>query len=106
MFCNELANAFANTISAELDFSILKWDKDNFRQSMMNLALEGIFQAKQRYVVMEIIVLTGFNDGIGAQYNEQLTLLQLMSQKLIKFEAICHFSYIANFEDFWMLNLS
>jgi hypothetical protein len=43
MFCGGLANAFANTTSVESDFSILKWEKDNFQQSMMNLTLEGIF---------------------------------------------------------------
>jgi len=43
MFCGGLANAFANTTSVESDFSILKWEKDDFRQSMMNLMLEGIF---------------------------------------------------------------
>jgi hypothetical protein len=46
MFCGGLANAFANTTSVELDFSILKWEKNDFRQLMMNLTLEGIFQAK------------------------------------------------------------
>jgi hypothetical protein len=30
-----------------------------FQQSMMNLTLEGIFQAKQRHVVMGIPVPTG-----------------------------------------------
>jgi hypothetical protein len=34
---------------------------------MMNLTLEGIFQAKQYHVVMGILVPTGFDDGIGAQ---------------------------------------
>jgi len=67
MFCDGLTNAFANTISIESDFSILKWEKDDFRQSMMNLTLEGIFQAKQCHVVMGILVPTGFDDGIGAQ---------------------------------------
>ncbi len=43
MFCGGLANAFANTTSVESDFSILKWEKDDFQQSMMNLTLEGIF---------------------------------------------------------------
>jgi hypothetical protein len=32
---------------------------------MMNLTLEGIFQAKQRRVVMGIHVPTGFDDGAG-----------------------------------------
>ena len=33
----------------------------------MKPTLEGIFQAKQRHVVMEIHVPTGFDDGVGAQ---------------------------------------
>jgi hypothetical protein len=67
MFCGGLTSAFANTISIESDFSILKWEKNDFQQSMMNLTLEGIFQAKQYHVVMGILVPTGFDDGIGAQ---------------------------------------
>ncbi|CAK9238270.1 unnamed protein product [Sphagnum troendelagicum] len=31
MFCGGLANAFANITSVESDFSILKWEKDDFR---------------------------------------------------------------------------
>ncbi len=65
MFCGGLANAFANITSVESYFSILKWEKDDFRQSMMNLTLEGIFQAKQRRVVMGIPVPTGFDDAVG-----------------------------------------
>ncbi len=67
MFCRGLANAFANTTSVESDLSILKWEKDDFRQSMMNLTLDGIFQAKQRRVVMGILVPIGFDDGARAQ---------------------------------------
>jgi hypothetical protein len=63
MFCGGLANAFANITSVESDFSILKWEKDDFRQSMMNLTLEGIFQAKQHHVVIGIPVPIGFDDG-------------------------------------------
>ncbi len=60
-----IGNAFANITSVELDFSIMKWEKDDFWQSMMNLTLEGISQAKQRRVVMGILVSTGFDDGVG-----------------------------------------
>ncbi|CAM6007191.1 unnamed protein product [Sphagnum balticum] len=42
-FCNELATMFSNTTSVKLDFSILKWEKDNNCSSMTNLTLEGIF---------------------------------------------------------------
>jgi hypothetical protein len=67
MFFGGLANVFTNITSVESDFSILKWEKDDFQQSMMNLTLEGIFQAKQRHVVMGIHVSIGFNDGVRAQ---------------------------------------
>ncbi len=72
----------------------------------MNLMLEGIFQAKHRRVVMGVPIPIGFNDGVGAQENEQLTLLQLTSWKLIKFKEICHFLYIGAVEEFWTPNLS
>ncbi len=45
--CGGLATAFPNTTSVELDFSILKWEKDDNRSSMIDLTLEGIFQCKQ-----------------------------------------------------------
>jgi hypothetical protein len=65
MFCGGLANAFANITSIKSDFSILKWEKDGFRQLLMNLTVEDIFQAKQRRVVMGIHVPIGFNIGDG-----------------------------------------
>ena len=46
-FCGGLGSASANTTSVESDFNILKLEKDDFRQSMTNLTLEGIFQTKQ-----------------------------------------------------------
>jgi hypothetical protein len=30
MFCGGLANTFGNTTSVELDFNILKWEKNDF----------------------------------------------------------------------------
>ena len=56
MLCGGLGSAFANTASVESDFNILKWEKDDFQQSMMDLTLEGIFQTKQRSIVMEMKV--------------------------------------------------
>ena len=46
-FAGGLASVFANSTSVESDISILKWEMDEFRTSMMDLSLEGIFQAKQ-----------------------------------------------------------
>jgi hypothetical protein len=42
-----LATVFPNSTSVESDFSILKWELDEFRKSLLDLSLEGIFQAKQ-----------------------------------------------------------
>jgi hypothetical protein len=46
-----LATAFANTTVVEFDFSILKWEMDEFRTCLMHLSLEGIFQTKQRPIL-------------------------------------------------------
>jgi hypothetical protein len=46
-FCGGLATVFANNASVEADFSILKWEKDEFRTNLIDLSLEGIFQSKQ-----------------------------------------------------------
>jgi hypothetical protein len=50
-----LATVFANTTSVESDFSILKWEMDENRTSLMHLSLEGIFQAKQRSMLQALI---------------------------------------------------
>jgi hypothetical protein len=47
-FCGGLATVFANTTSVEFNFSILNWEMDANRTTLMHLSLEGIFQAKQR----------------------------------------------------------
>ncbi|KAI9919795.1 hypothetical protein PsorP6_017383 [Peronosclerospora sorghi] len=55
-FSGGLAVAFANTTSVESNFCVLKWENDNFRQSMTNLTLEGIFQAKQRGLLDFLVI--------------------------------------------------
>ncbi len=42
-FCAGLATVFPNSTLVESDFSILKWELDEFRKSLMDLSLEGIF---------------------------------------------------------------
>jgi hypothetical protein len=37
---------FANTTSVKSDFSILKWEMDANRTTLMHLSLERIFQAE------------------------------------------------------------
>ncbi|CAM6027358.1 unnamed protein product [Sphagnum balticum] len=46
-FCGNLATLFPNSTSVESDFSILKWEKDPYRDNLLNLSLEGVFQSKQ-----------------------------------------------------------
>ena len=46
-FCEGIATVFANTTTVESDFSILGWEKDEYRMSLTNLFLEGILQCKQ-----------------------------------------------------------
>jgi hypothetical protein len=53
-FCGGLATIFPNTTSIESDFSILKWELDAFRTTLMHLSLEGIMQAKQHAILKQL----------------------------------------------------
>jgi len=46
-FCGGIASIFPNTATVESDFSILGWEKDEYRKSLTDLSLEGIIQCKQ-----------------------------------------------------------
>lgn len=46
-FCGGIATIFANTVTVESDFSILGWEKDEYRMSLTDLSLEGVMQCKQ-----------------------------------------------------------
>ena len=53
-FVAGLGSVFANTASVESDFSILKWEMDDFRMSMTSLTLEGVLQSKQRALLASL----------------------------------------------------
>jgi hypothetical protein len=55
LFYGMLVTVLANTTSVESDFSILKWELDKNRMTLMHLSLEGIFQAKQCLVVHTLL---------------------------------------------------
>jgi hypothetical protein len=38
---------FPNSTSVESDFSVFKWEKDPYRDNLLDLSLEGVFQSKQ-----------------------------------------------------------
>ena len=46
-FCGGIATVLANTATVESDFSILGWEKDEYRKCLSDLALEGIMHSKQ-----------------------------------------------------------
>ena len=46
-FCGGMASIFPNTATVESDFSILGWEKDEYRKSLTDLSLEGIIYCKQ-----------------------------------------------------------
>jgi hypothetical protein len=46
-FCGILATIFPGTSTVELDFSVLRWEKDNFCKSLLDFGLEGVMQSKQ-----------------------------------------------------------
>ncbi|CAK9219297.1 unnamed protein product [Sphagnum troendelagicum] len=46
-FYAELMTVFPKSTSIKSNFSILKWELDEFCKSLLYLSLEGIFQAKQ-----------------------------------------------------------
>ena len=54
MFCGGIASAFPGTATVEADFSIVKWEKDEFRMSLTNFSLEGILHSKQFEKLAEI----------------------------------------------------
>ncbi|CAM6058495.1 unnamed protein product [Sphagnum tenellum] len=53
-FLDGLATTFANTTAVKSNFSILKWEMDDFRTCLMHLSLEGIFQTKQRPILQSL----------------------------------------------------
>lgn len=50
-FCGGLAVVFPNTATVESDFSVIGWEKDDYRKSLGDFSLEGILQCKQYKLV-------------------------------------------------------
>ena len=45
---------FTNIVSMESDFSILGWEKEEYRLSLTDLSLEGIIQSKHELLKLLI----------------------------------------------------
>ena|SRR5437773_12384954 len=54
-FCGGIATIFLNTATVESDFSVLGWEKNEYRQSLTDLSLEGIMQCKQFELLSSLI---------------------------------------------------
>lgn len=46
-FAGGCASVYPGTTRVESDFSVINWEKDDFRSSLMNFSLEGIMHCKQ-----------------------------------------------------------
>jgi hypothetical protein len=46
-FCGGLSTVMPTTVSMEVDFSKINWEKDDFRTSLTDISLEGIMDSKQ-----------------------------------------------------------
>jgi hypothetical protein len=49
-----LATIYPGTTRVESDFSILGWERDEYRSALMNFSLEGIMHAKQFMALQSI----------------------------------------------------
>jgi hypothetical protein len=46
-FVGGLVSVFPGTSTVEADFSVIGWEKDDYRTSLTNFSLEGILHCKQ-----------------------------------------------------------
>ena len=53
-FCGVIATLFAGTCTVESDFSILRWEKDDFQKSLSDFGLEAVLQSKQIQMLSQI----------------------------------------------------
>ena len=53
-FFGGLASLFPCTATVESDFSVINWEKDNYRASLTDFSLEGILHSKQYFELLGI----------------------------------------------------
>ena len=56
-FVGGLATTFPGTSTVESDFSVIGWEKDEYRCSLSDLSLEGILHAKQKQEIKHVQVV-------------------------------------------------
>jgi len=60
-FFGGLASVFPVTSTVESDFSIIGYEKDDYRQALTNFSLEGVMQCKQFELLGKIMALVNNN---------------------------------------------
>jgi len=60
-FFGGLASVFPGTSTVESDFSIIGYEKDDYRQALTNFSLEGVMQCKQFELLGKIMALVNNN---------------------------------------------
>ena len=60
-FSGGLATTFPGTSTVESDFSVIGWEKDEYRAMLSDLSLEGILHAKQNKELTKIKVILNTN---------------------------------------------
>ena len=56
-FCGSVATVFPGTATVEADFSVVNFEKNQYRSALTNLSLEGILHAKQYAMITTIASL-------------------------------------------------
>jgi hypothetical protein len=54
-FCGGLGTVFPGTATVESDFSIVNFEKNDYRAALTDLSLEGILHSKQFTTVQSIV---------------------------------------------------
>ena len=53
-FFGGLASIFPGTATVESDFSLINWEKDDYRAGLTDFSLEGILHCKQYFKLLEV----------------------------------------------------
>ena len=53
--CGGFASVFPRTSTVESDFSVIGWEKNEYRTALTDFSLEGILQCKQYEVLTKIL---------------------------------------------------
>jgi hypothetical protein len=108
MFYSGWANTFANTTTLSRILALWNGKNMTFDNQWWTWRWRASFRPSNAMLWWEFLFRLGSMMVLGPNRtnNWHFYNLPFTSWKLIKLEAICHFLFIADFEDFWTPNLS